>query len=578
MKKRIMKSTALVLGLGLLVCTLIASMVFEARVTDRTRVDMKKLASSIAQQAQLTDGRTPEDAARLSGGAGGVRVTFVDAQGNVTGDSAVQADTMENHATREEILQAAGGGIGVAVRRSATTGLNMMYVAVKLADGTFVRVSDSYPSFAAGLVGFLPAVLIAALVAFLIALVLADRLAKSISGPIEELSDSLKLVKSGGARLDPTAYQYDELQDMAADINQISSEVDTTLGTLTRERSRIDYILDNMDEGLILLGGEQEIILINRAACAFLGCDKAVTGKNIVYATRQMPFLDGVEGAVRHGKTARVELPLSGGALIEAAISPITGPESGAGMAETAIAVLSDITIRRNAVKMRQEFFSNASHELKTPITSIGGFAELLCNSTQLTEAQKEEFARRILKETGRMQNLINDIIMISRLEAGDIVFSREVLDLAEVVRNVAADAKPMAEQRGITMTCMAQQSILSASHREMQELVGNLVQNAVRYSEEGGFVDIELSAGQEGTVLKVHNTGSYIEPRYRERIFERFYRIDKGRSKAMGGTGLGLAIVKHVAGQYHAMVEVQSDPDTGTTFIVTFPPAAPLE
>ena len=573
MKKKIIKSMAAVLSLGLLLCTLIASLVFEAQFTQRAKQDMQRLVASAAMEAELLGGRDEATARRISDAAGGLRVTFVDAGGLVTGDSAVDAGTMENHADREEIETARTAKYGVSVRSSVTTGRNMLYVATRLSDGGFLRLADTYPSALAGFVGFLPALLVAAAVAFAITLVLADRFAKSITGPIEELSDSLKLVRSGGTTLQPDRYQYEELQDMAADINQLSAEVDENLASLKKERARIDYVLDNMSEGLILLDAEETILTINRAACGFLGCDKSVTGKNIIYATRYIAFVGAVDEAVQGAKTARVEMPLPSGALVEAVVSPVAQCQGQEALAEAAIAVLSDVTIRKNAVKMRQEFFSNASHELKTPITSISGFAELLCGPAELPEQKRREFAHRILKEAGTMENLISDIIMISRLEAGDITFEREILDLVEVVRECCADAKPLAAQQGVKISCAAERAVLSASRKEMQELAGNLIQNAVRYNGEGGRVEVTLSSRPEGIVLSVHNSGGYIEPRYRQRIFERFYRIDKGRSKAMGGTGLGLAIVKHVAGQYGAEISLASTPEEGTTFTVTFPP-----
>ena len=572
MKNKIVRSMVLVLLLGLVLCTVIAAFVFENKFTDRAKEDMQRIVSSVALSAEQTGGRDTETAKLLSESTGGLRVTFIAEDGTVTGDSSADSETMENHAARAEIVGAAAAKYGVSVRRSATTGKNMMYVATRLSEGGFVRVSGDYPSALAGFVSFLPAALIGAIAAFLIALVLAGRLSLSISQPIEELSSSLKLVRSGEAKLDPASYRYDELQEMAADINQLSAEVDENFRKLQSERARIDYVLDNMSEGLILLDAQEEVLTINRAACGFLGCDKAVTGRNIIYATRQMEFIDAVDAAVKQAKAGRVELETSSGLVVEAIISPVVRPEGEEPMAEAAIVVLSDVTIHRNAVRMRQEFFSNASHELKTPITSIRGFAELLCSGNALSEEKRREFAGRILKEAGTMQNLIGDIIMISRLEAGDIVFEKEVLDLADVVRECCNDVKPLADQHGITVTCMADSAVFSASRREMQELAGNLIQNAVRYNGEGGYVDVKLESSPDAILLSVHNTGSYIEPQYQQRVFERFYRIDKGRSKAMGGTGLGLAIVKHVAGRYHAEVGLTSTPQDGTTFTVRFP------
>lgn len=571
MKKKIRISMALVLGLGLLICTVAAAFVFEARFTSRAKEDMQRLVSSVALSAQST-GRDAAAAKQLSDSTGGLRVTFVDEDGVVTGDSVADPATMENHADREEIVTARVAKYGISVRRSETTGSNMLYVATRLSDGSYLRVSGQYPSALAGFVSFLPATLAAAVVAYLIALVLADRFARSISGPIEELCSGLKSVRGGTVRLDPARYPYDELQEMAADINELSEDVDRSIKTLSEERARIDYVLDNMTEGLILLDGQEQVLTINRAACGFLGCDKSVTGKNIIYATRQMALIEAVDGAVHSAAAGRVELPLSSGLLIDAAVSPVVRAEGDGEMAEAAIVVLSDVTIRRNAARMKQEFFSNASHELKTPITSIRGFAELLCAAPDLEPEKRQEYARRILREAGTMQNLISDIIMISRLESGDITFEREVLDLADVVRDCCANAKPAAEENGTTLTCAAERAVISASRKEMQELAGNLIQNAVRYNGAGGYIDVNLTADDEKIVLSVHNTNSYIEPQYQQRVFERFYRIDKGRSKAMGGTGLGLAIVKHVAGQYGAKVELTSTKEDGTTFTVTFP------
>ena len=572
MKKKIVRSMVWVLALGLILCTLIAAFVFETKFTGRAKEDMQRLASSLALSAQQTGERDAAEAKRLSSATGGLRVTFVDEEGQVTGDSFADPETMENHADRQEILGAAEAKYGVSVRRSDTTGRNMLYVATRLDGGGFIRVAGEYPDALSGFISFLPATLIGAVAAFLIARVLAGRLSHSISQPIEELSSSLKLVRSGEVKLDPTSYRYDELQEMAADINQLSAEVDGNFRKLQDERARIDYVLDNMSEGLILLDAQEEILTINQAACGFLGCEKSVAGRNIIYATRQMEFIDAVDAAVRRAQAARIELETTAGLVVEAVVSPVVRPEGEQPLAEAAIVVLSDVTIRCNAVRMRQEFFSNASHELKTPITSIKGFAELLCSGAELSEEKRREFAGRILKEAGTMQNLIGDIIMISRLEAGDITFEREVLDLADILRECCADIKPLADQSGITVTCMAQQAVISASRREMQELAGNLIQNAVRYNGEGGYVDVKLTNGPDGILLSVHNTGSYIEPQYQQRVFERFYRIDKGRSKAMGGTGLGLAIVKHVASHYGAELGLISTPQEGTTFTVRFP------
>ena len=221
--------------------------------------------------------------------------------------------------------------------------------------------------------------------------------------------------------------------------------------------------------------------------------------------------------------------------------------------------------------RQRREFIANISHELKTPITSIKGFAELLCSDMPLGGNKQETISKRILKETMRMSSLISDIIMISRLESGDITFEREVLDLAAVVSECCSDAAEFARSSKVSISCTTQPCVLSASHREMSELAGNLITNAVKYNRQGGRVEVNLTNENGAPCLRVFNTGEPIAPEYAQRIFERFYRIDKGRSKAAGGTGLGLAIVKHIATNYGASVTVTAAPD-GNTFTVLFP------
>ncbi len=356
---------------------------------------------------------------------------------------------MENHADREEIETARTAKYGVSVRGSATTGRNMLYVATRLSDGSFLRLADTYPSALAGFVSFLPALLVAAAVAFAITLVLADRFAKSITGPIEELSDSLKLVRSGGAALQPDRYQYDELQDMAADINQLSAEVDENLASLKKERARIDYVLDNMSEGLILLDAEETGAHHQPGGLRLSGLRQVGDGQkhHLRHPAHRLYRRGGRGGAGRRRRRGwRCRCPAA--PWWKRSVSPVAGrgaAADGRGGHRGALGRHHP----QNAVRMRQEFFSNASHELKTPITSIRGFAELSVPRPTSSRKSGREFARRILKEAGTMQNLISDIIMISRLESGDITFEREVLDLAEVVRDCCADAKPAAEQKG---------------------------------------------------------------------------------------------------------------------------------
>ena len=530
MKKSILKSTALVLCAGLVCCLLLTAAIFDAKTTQQTETQLRSLATALGS-AYDANGDADAQASQFSRQIGGLRVTVIAKDGTVLGDSAADYKTMENHAGREELKAAEGAGVGISVRPSETLGTRLMYAAVRTQGGDYIRVAMQYNGFLRDLVSLLPALLGAGLVAFAVAAFVATRVAKTVTDPISDFTESLKNVQEGGARLEPEKYPYEELQAMAGDINRMSEEIARNMRRLEREKAKIDYILDNMNEGFVLLDTDQNILLINASACRAFGVKKnEAQGKNILHATRNIPLIDG-------------------GAII----------------------IIADVTAQRNAAKMRQDFFESASHELKTPITSIKGFAELLCSDMPLGGNKQEAISKRILKETMRMSSLISDIIMISRLESGDITFEREVLDLAAVVSECCSDAAEFARSSKVSISCTTQPCVLSASHREMSELAGNLITNAVKYNRQGGRVEVNLTNENGAPCLRVFNTGEPIAPEYAQRIFERFYRIDKGRSKAAGGTGLGLAIVKHIATNYGASVTVTAAPD-GNTFTVLFP------
>ncbi len=570
MKKSIRNGIFTVLAIGLVLCVLFAAIIFDAKLTKQTETSLTGLASALARSYNA-DADATQQAEDFAKEAKNLRVTIIAADGTVLGDSAAQAATMENHAGRAEIKAAASARVGISVRASATLGYKQMYVAVRTQSGDYLRLAQQYTGVLADVISFLPALFLAGLVAFLLAMSVARRFTQSITAPIADLSAGIKRVQDGGEPLIPESYRYEELQGMAGDINHMSAQIHKNVARLERERSKIDAILNNMTQGFVLLDGNQTVLLMNHAASDAFGCAPgAAVGKNLVHATRNVALLTAVGDVITGGGHAAVDLPLANGTINEATVSAVCADDP---LTKTggAILLLSDVTPQRNAVQMRQQFFDSASHELKTPITSIKGFAELLCSDVQLPTAQQKEISSRILKETTRMSSLIGDIIMISRLEAGDITFDREVLDLAAVVSDTCADFSAQAQQAEIAFTCEAQPCIISASRREMAELVGNLVSNAIRYNHAGGAVRVSLTQQNSAPVLTVFNTGEPIPPAYQARVFERFFRMDKGRSKAVGGTGLGLAIVKHIATAYHASVALTADAN-GNTFTITFP------
>ena len=567
MRKTILHHMLVVLAAGLFLFSVLTALMVNLRISRRTQDDLAVVAAAMAMA--YDDTADAQQQADALGKTGGVRVTLIGEDGTVLADSEADASRMENHAQRAEIVQAAAAGTGTSVRPSGTLGEQQAYAAVHLADGGYLRVGIRYGGVFADALVLLPAFLVALAASFFVATVAANRFARSIAAPIQDLSKGFAEVRAGGAFLETADYPYEELRVMAESANEMAVELRRNVTRVSREKARIDTILENMDEGFVLLDDAQNILLINGAACRIFGCDaEAVRRKNLVYATRNVALLDAVGEVQKNGGRQHPTVPIPHGRIGRATVSTVRASEADEG---GMLILIADVTEQRMAVKSRQRFFEAASHELKTPITSISGFSELLCSGLDLPEEQRRDIAECIRKESARMTSLIGDIIMISRLESGDITFPAETLDLGDIVRECCDGVSALARQNGVTLSTEIGSFVMSASRSEMSQLAGNLIQNAVRYNHEGGRVEVTLRVEHGEADLIVFNTGDPIPEKYRERVFERFFRIDKGRSKAVGGTGLGLAIVKHVAAGIGATVRLDVSAD-GNTFSVHFP------
>ena len=569
MKKSMMRGFILIMAVSLLLCSIICAVIFDINITDNTSSQLQGLAKVIADEFDPEEDNNTQ-AVHFGEISGGVRVTVIAPDGTVTGDSAVDYKTMGSHADREEIKSAAVTKTAVAVRKSDTIGKKLLYAVQKTEDGYYIRLAREYSSLMSDIVSFAPAILASAVVALIIAAILARRLAMSISGPIVAMNDSLSGVKDGSTILDPKEYPYEELQSMAGKINYLASDISLHIQQLQESRDKINYILDYMKEGFVLLDSSKHILMINNSACSYLGCDKSVAGKDILYMSRNLQFVDMAADVLDSKQSKTMDITASDGKILEAhfsAVEQVKGDMMGG-----VIIILTDVTSSRNAACMRRDFFSNASHELKTPITSIKGSVELLCSDIPLSEEQRSELLTRIGLETDRMCTLIGDIIMINRLESGEIASENVKLDLMNVINECCSEAKPIIDQGNITINKDLQSAEIFASPKNMHELVSNLLVNAVKYNCKGGSIDIVLKNEEKEIVFSIRNDGECIPKEHQKRVFERFYRVDKGRSKTVGGTGLGLSIVKHVVDRMDGTIELESSEIMGTRFTVHLP------
>lgn len=502
------------------------------------------------------------------------RITVINKSGEVLGDSNFNYTDMPNHADRPEIKQAIAAGTGYEKRSSETFGKPMLYVALR--DGDIIyRIASPVDTINATFVDLLPALLAGLVLALIISPVLAASTAKSITKPLANVADSLKTLDSEDYDIKVMPSEFDELQPIASTINSLTKHISETMRELADQKEKTDYLLNNMEDGLILVDNNMRILQINTAAQKILGESKSVEGKNLLMLTNKPKLFEAVQNAVQNGVSTLFDFNSSetAGMVLSVHVTAIHSDWMAQGKANGAVILITDVTQERQAERMRSEFVANASHELKTPITSIGGFAELLAAGVVKDPDKVQDYLVRIKNETQRMALLIEDILKLASIENSEQnEQSFEPVDLKEVIEEVIENIQPQITARNVTVTADAQDVVIHAVPDDMEALVQNLLDNAVKYNHDGGSVTVKLEKQGGKVCFSVADTGIGIRYEDQPRIFERFYRVDKGRSRKVGGTGLGLSIVKHVVSKYGGEIFLKSIDGKGTTISVTIP------
>ena len=488
-------------------------------------------------------------------GSHGTRLTWIAADGTVLYDSTATAAKMENHADREEVSSALKTGTGESTRYSTTLMERQLYCAQRLHDGTVVRLSCEQYTPLMLVLGMLQPVIVIAAAALAVSGVLASGLSKRIVRPLNEL------------RLDePDKIEtYPELAPLTDKLRSQQNQLRAQEKELRQRRDEFDAATENMIEGLVLLNERGTILSINKSATKLLDISRYCVGKDILLLnnSRQMQEL---LGRVRSGE--HCEMPIEhGGVSYTVYASPVVSGERVAG---TVLLVL-DMTEKEKAEKLRREFSANVSHELKTPLHTISGCAELLVNG-MVKPDDIPRFAAQIQSESKRMITLIEDIIKLSHLDEGAGDMQRCDADLAAIARATVENLQPAAKAADVALSVNACPAVIKNGIPQLLEaIVYNLCENAIKYNRPGGFVKVSVEKNADGTVLTVEDNGIGIPTEQQERIFERFYRVDKSHSKEVGGTGLGLSIVKHAAALHNAKISMHSAPDEGTSISVVF-------
>ncbi|MFI3230838.1 MAG: ATP-binding protein [bacterium] len=394
---------------------------------------------------------------------------------------------------------------------------------------------------------------------------------QNITKPIVEISKELLNIKDRSIKTNFNLYRLEEFNTLCRQITYVEDDVENIVNNLNLEKNKIDYLLDNMTEGFLIFDKDKKVYIINKKARQILDCYKKELKKDIIYYTKDIKILENIDIVLQTKQNIIFDMKRSNGKIYSVRISPVKAgifnqKKSGG------IILLIDNTIHKKVEKLKDEFLSDISHELKTPLTSIQGYTELLLNDFAQSKEQEKEFLTVVQKEITNMTCLINDILTISKLESKEIDINKTNVNLKEVVADVINTNMPMIIDKKLIINNDCELVLFDCDYKKMHQLFSNLITNAIKYNNIGGSIFIDCLQDDHFIYINVKDTGIGIPLVDKKRIFERFYRVDKGRSKSQGGTGLGLSIVRHIVKYYNGSIVLESEENKGSEFKIKIP------
>ena len=575
--------------LVVVVCTL----VFVAVVMERSLSShMLELVRSSMQREILTVREVVRDrwrpgegipaADRLADELGrivGSRVTLITPQGKVLGDSRMpqgEVPGMVNHADRPEIVQAMAQGEGSAVRYSSTLGFDLMYTALRL-DGPngqklLVRLALPLSQVQQALSRTRGLVLWAMFLGVLLSIGVAYLVARGISRPVQQLTRTAASIAAGDLSRRFTRYPRHEIGELGRAFDQMADNLQSTIDDITQSRDRLEAILRGMVEGVLVIDNDGYVLLANQALMKMLELKAVPPGRLPSEIMRNADLLEALDEARAGREYVWREIKTLGATPrhLEAHVVRISGEASGPGM----VCVLHDITERKRLEKTRRDLVANVSHELRTPLTAVRGAAETLLDGALDSPQYARHFAELILRQSHRLERLVQDLMELARLESGESPPRPRPINAAELTDSVMEAVTDLAQAQNTELERRLPREplVFAADARQVEQAVLNLLDNAIKYTGQAGRVTLAMEARDQEVIISVSDTGPGIAAEYLPRLFERFFRVDTNRSREMGGTGLGLAIVKHIAQVHHGRVEVDSAPGRGSTFRLILP------
>ena len=563
---RLLLQSLAIIAVMVISVVVIIDIQLHASITEQTTHDLAGEARLLA--TQWRSGVDPDSLADEAGVATGHRITLIDSTGHVVGDSEFDGPALqglENHSNRPEVIDARKNGVGSVRRMSPSTGEEQLYVAVKAPRGV-ARVSVTTVAVEGIFARARNGVLVAGLISFLLAAILAVLFSRAVSKPIVDLSNVARSLAAGERNRHPALAAPGEVGDLADAVHRLAEQLEARISALAAEQSILSALVETLNEGVIAISPSREVVRIND------------TGRRLLSIARPIPF--GIDFLPRDATLRNaISLALSGTetepeeiVIGDTTLSLTARPLVNGG----AVVALFDLTPIRKLEAVRRDFVANVSHELRTPLTIIGGFAETLQDRDVPPEV-RAEFARTIFTNTQRMQRIVDELLDLSRIETGHWKPRPEAIRIADLAAEVFGRVAASAKAKGVTLDTAvdAGAQTIYADRTALEQILLNLVENAIRHTGEGGRITIRTLREGDGVSLSVGDTGSGIPPEHLPRIFERFYRADSGRSREAGGTGLGLAIVRHLVQAHGGSVRAESVVGAGTTIRIFFPDGA---
>jgi two-component system, OmpR family, phosphate regulon sensor histidine kinase PhoR len=553
----------------------------EAQLASSTALVQEALGDSLGQGDRAVIGPIVERVAAASG----LRVTVIAPDGTVLGDSESDPGIMDNHGTRPEVVQAVASGAGTAVRYSNTISANMMYAARAMrADGRLdgvVRAGIALSRVEAAERELQRRSAAAVALVGLLMLVCGAWIARRVTRPLEELERVAEAYARGqpgaGEGFLPVSGSILEVQRVAEALQRMATELDNRIAALVAERNEQEAVLSSMVEGVLAIDDAERVMALNAAAARLLDVDaRQAIGRTIHEIARNASLQRFVAEALRADSALERDIALHGdeSRFVQAHGSPV---RDAAGARIGAVVVMNDVTRLRRLETVRRDFVANVSHELKTPVTSIKGFLETLLGGALEDPANARRFVEIAARQADRLGAIIDDLLLLSRIDQDSEHprIDKSPTALETVIGGAVEVCRPKADQKGVGIRIHAERGLCARLNGAMvEQALVNLIDNAIKYSEAGEEVQISTAREADTLVIKVIDQGPGIEEEHLPRLFERFYRIDKARSRAAGGTGLGLAIVKHIVQAQNGTVGVESRPGAGSTFTLRFPAA----